>query len=126
MMSTGALLCLLLWLNGLVLGEISENFSKCLNFFFNDTPPTNQNTSRYVSATRTSTILPACMTLSTAYRCTLPTYSVLQMAQGLRTNGCTNHRHDYLIFVLQNIYIFIFYIKALLTHTYKNTKHTYI
>lgn len=40
MMSTGVLLCLLLWINGLVLGEISENFFKCLNFFYNDTPPT--------------------------------------------------------------------------------------
>ncbi|XP_036932053.1 endonuclease domain-containing 1 protein-like isoform X2 [Acanthopagrus latus] len=37
--STGALLLLLPWFGGLVLGEISDNFSQCLNFFYNETPP---------------------------------------------------------------------------------------
>lgn len=37
--STGALLLLLPWFGGLVLGEISDNFSQCLKFFYNKTPP---------------------------------------------------------------------------------------
>ncbi|XP_074504900.1 endonuclease domain-containing 1 protein-like [Sebastes fasciatus] len=38
--STGALLLLLLpWFGGLVLGEISDDFSHCLDFFYNKSPP---------------------------------------------------------------------------------------
>ncbi|XP_030251360.1 endonuclease domain-containing 1 protein-like [Sparus aurata] len=37
--STGALLLLLPWFGGLVLGEISKDFSQCLNFFYKRTPP---------------------------------------------------------------------------------------
>ncbi|XP_073342656.1 endonuclease domain-containing 1 protein-like [Pagrus major] len=37
--STGALLLLLPWFGGLVLGEISNDFSKCLDFFYKATPP---------------------------------------------------------------------------------------
>ncbi|XP_054454014.1 endonuclease domain-containing 1 protein-like [Anoplopoma fimbria] len=37
--STGALLLLLPWFGGLVLGEISNDFSQCLDFFYNTTPP---------------------------------------------------------------------------------------
>ncbi|XP_074529751.1 endonuclease domain-containing 1 protein-like [Halichoeres trimaculatus] len=37
--SMGALLLLLAWLGGLVLGEISKDFSECLNFFYERTPP---------------------------------------------------------------------------------------
>ncbi|XP_034546566.1 endonuclease domain-containing 1 protein-like [Notolabrus celidotus] len=37
--STGALLLLLPWLGGLVLGEISSEFSQCLDFFYDRTPP---------------------------------------------------------------------------------------
>ncbi|XP_010787699.1 endonuclease domain-containing 1 protein-like [Notothenia coriiceps] len=36
---TGALLLLLCWLGGQVLGEISDDFSHCLDFFYNKTPP---------------------------------------------------------------------------------------
>ncbi|XP_037317302.2 endonuclease domain-containing 1 protein-like isoform X2 [Pungitius pungitius] len=38
--SMGALLLLLPWFGGLVLGEIGEDFSQCLNFFYKETPPT--------------------------------------------------------------------------------------
>ncbi|KAL6117633.1 uncharacterized protein ACO6RY_15374 [Pungitius sinensis] len=38
--SMGALLLLLPWFGGLVLGEISNNFSQCLDFFYKKTPPT--------------------------------------------------------------------------------------
>ncbi|XP_076594852.1 endonuclease domain-containing 1 protein-like [Chaetodon auriga] len=38
-LSTGALFLLLLWFGGLVLGEISNDFSQCLDFFYNKTPP---------------------------------------------------------------------------------------
>ncbi|TNN77688.1 Endonuclease domain-containing 1 protein [Liparis tanakae] len=37
--STGALLLLLPWFGGLVLGEIGNDFSKCLDFFYKKTPP---------------------------------------------------------------------------------------
>ncbi|XP_034398693.1 endonuclease domain-containing 1 protein-like [Cyclopterus lumpus] len=37
--STGALLLLLPWFSGLVLAEISNDFSQCLDFFYNKTPP---------------------------------------------------------------------------------------
>ncbi|XP_039976276.1 endonuclease domain-containing 1 protein-like [Xiphias gladius] len=37
--STGALLLLLPWFGGLVLGEVSSDFSQCLDFFYNKTPP---------------------------------------------------------------------------------------
>lgn len=36
---TGALLLLLPWFGGPTLGEISNNFSMCLQFFYNETPP---------------------------------------------------------------------------------------
>ncbi|XP_070818991.1 endonuclease domain-containing 1 protein-like [Chaetodon trifascialis] len=39
MLSTGALFLLLLWFGGLALGEISNDFSQCLDFFYNKTPP---------------------------------------------------------------------------------------
>lgn len=38
-LSTGALLLLLPWFGGLVFGEISNDFSQCLDFFYNKTPP---------------------------------------------------------------------------------------
>ncbi|XP_038554686.1 endonuclease domain-containing 1 protein-like [Micropterus salmoides] len=44
--STGALL-LLLWFGGLVLGEISGDFSQCLDFFYNKTPPRGIKTAGY-------------------------------------------------------------------------------
>uniref|UniRef100_UPI0037E7FB3F endonuclease domain-containing 1 protein-like n=1 Tax=Semicossyphus pulcher TaxID=241346 RepID=UPI0037E7FB3F len=37
--SSGALLLLLPWFGGLVLGEISSNFSQCLDFFYQRSPP---------------------------------------------------------------------------------------
>ncbi|XP_042275191.1 endonuclease domain-containing 1 protein-like [Thunnus maccoyii] len=37
--SMGALLLLPLWFGGLAIGEISKNFSQCLDFFYNRTPP---------------------------------------------------------------------------------------
>ncbi|XP_070770018.1 endonuclease domain-containing 1 protein-like [Enoplosus armatus] len=38
-LSTGALLLLLPWFGGLVIGEISDDFCKCLKFFYDETPP---------------------------------------------------------------------------------------
>ncbi|KAL6117638.1 uncharacterized protein ACO6RY_15379 [Pungitius sinensis] len=38
--SMGALLLLLPWFGGLVQGEISKDFSQCLDFFYKKTPPT--------------------------------------------------------------------------------------
>ncbi|XP_039668994.1 endonuclease domain-containing 1 protein-like [Perca fluviatilis] len=46
-MSTGALLLLLPWFGGLVLGEISDDFSQCLNFFYEKTPPEGINAAGY-------------------------------------------------------------------------------
>lgn len=40
MTSLRALLPLLLWLGPLVVGEVSQDFSKCLEFFYKRTPPT--------------------------------------------------------------------------------------
>uniref|UniRef100_A0A671UYP7 Uncharacterized protein n=1 Tax=Sparus aurata TaxID=8175 RepID=A0A671UYP7_SPAAU len=37
--STGPLLLLLPWFYGLVLGEVSNDFSQCLDFFYEKTPP---------------------------------------------------------------------------------------
>ncbi|XP_071362896.1 endonuclease domain-containing 1 protein-like [Trachinotus anak] len=37
--STGALLLLLPWFGGLVLGEVNADFSNCLDFFYDKTPP---------------------------------------------------------------------------------------
>ncbi|XP_026185606.1 endonuclease domain-containing 1 protein-like [Mastacembelus armatus] len=37
--STGALLLLLPWFGDLVLGEVSKDFSNCLDFFYQNTPP---------------------------------------------------------------------------------------
>ncbi|XP_060935119.1 endonuclease domain-containing 1 protein-like [Limanda limanda] len=45
--STGALLLLLPWFGGLVLGEVSSDFSKCLKFFYNRSPPQGINTALY-------------------------------------------------------------------------------
>ncbi|TDH07602.1 hypothetical protein EPR50_G00107840 [Perca flavescens] len=45
--STGALLLLLPWFGGLVLGEISDDFSQCLDFFYNETPPKGINAAGY-------------------------------------------------------------------------------
>lgn len=50
------------------------------------------DTSQYASATRTSTTLPACITVSTVHLCTPPTYSALQMANGPLTLGNMNRR----------------------------------
>ncbi|XP_029298012.1 endonuclease domain-containing 1 protein-like [Cottoperca gobio] len=44
---TGALLLLLPWFGGLVLGEISSDFSQCLDFFYNKTPPKGIDASGY-------------------------------------------------------------------------------
>lgn len=46
-LSAGAMLFLLPWFGGLVLGEISEDFSQCLDFFYNDTPPKGVSASGY-------------------------------------------------------------------------------
>ncbi|XP_059201692.1 endonuclease domain-containing 1 protein-like [Centropristis striata] len=45
--STGALLLLLPWFGGLVLGEISHDFSQCLDFFYDQTPPKGINAAVY-------------------------------------------------------------------------------
>ncbi|XP_022078523.1 endonuclease domain-containing 1 protein-like [Acanthochromis polyacanthus] len=45
--STGALFLLLSWSVGLVIGEVGTNFSNCLNFFYNETPPTWDKAPRY-------------------------------------------------------------------------------
>uniref|UniRef100_A0A8C9X1R2 Endonuclease domain-containing 1 protein-like n=1 Tax=Sander lucioperca TaxID=283035 RepID=A0A8C9X1R2_SANLU len=45
--STGALLLLLPWFGGLVLGEISDDFSQCLDFFYNENPPKGINAAGY-------------------------------------------------------------------------------
>ncbi|XP_075959456.1 endonuclease domain-containing 1 protein-like [Anarhichas minor] len=45
--STGALLLLLPWFGGLVLGEISNDFSQCLDFFYNKTPPKGVSAAGY-------------------------------------------------------------------------------
>ncbi|XP_062250084.1 endonuclease domain-containing 1 protein-like [Platichthys flesus] len=45
--STGALLLLLPWFGGLVLGEISSDFSKCLEFFYDGSPPQGINAAWY-------------------------------------------------------------------------------
>ncbi|KAE8285915.1 hypothetical protein D5F01_LYC15584 [Larimichthys crocea] len=45
--STGALLFLLPWFGGPVLGEISDNFSQCLDFFYKKSPPTGINAAGY-------------------------------------------------------------------------------
>ncbi|XP_062282002.1 endonuclease domain-containing 1 protein-like [Scomber scombrus] len=46
--STGALVLLLPWFGGLVIGEISQDFSQCLNFFYNETPPQGIDVAGYV------------------------------------------------------------------------------
>uniref|UniRef100_A0A8P4KJT3 Endonuclease domain-containing 1 protein n=2 Tax=Dicentrarchus labrax TaxID=13489 RepID=A0A8P4KJT3_DICLA len=45
--STGAVFLLLPWFGGLVLGEISNDFSQCLDFFYNETPPKGINAAGY-------------------------------------------------------------------------------
>uniref|UniRef100_A0A3Q2PJR1 Endonuclease domain-containing 1 protein-like n=1 Tax=Fundulus heteroclitus TaxID=8078 RepID=A0A3Q2PJR1_FUNHE len=40
---TAALLFLLPWFGGLVVGELSKDFSQCLQFFYNKTPPAGIN-----------------------------------------------------------------------------------
>ncbi|XP_018535439.1 endonuclease domain-containing 1 protein [Lates calcarifer] len=45
--STGAPLLLLSWFGGLVLGEISSDFSQCLDFFYEKTPPQGISASGY-------------------------------------------------------------------------------
>uniref|UniRef100_A0A3P8TQ36 Uncharacterized protein n=2 Tax=Amphiprion TaxID=80969 RepID=A0A3P8TQ36_AMPPE len=45
--STGALFLLLSWSVGLVIGEVGTDFSHCLDFFYNKTPPTCVNAPRY-------------------------------------------------------------------------------
>uniref|UniRef100_A0A3Q2QQA1 Endonuclease domain-containing 1 protein-like n=1 Tax=Fundulus heteroclitus TaxID=8078 RepID=A0A3Q2QQA1_FUNHE len=44
---TAALLFLLPWFGGPVVGELSEDFSQCLQFFYNKTPPTGINGKEY-------------------------------------------------------------------------------
>ncbi|KAK5864790.1 hypothetical protein PBY51_016003 [Eleginops maclovinus] len=44
---TGALLLLLCWFDGQALGEISNDFSNCLDFFYNETPPTGVDATGY-------------------------------------------------------------------------------
>lgn len=46
-LSTGVLLLLLPWFGGLVLGELSHNFSQCLDFFYNSIPPTGFSANGY-------------------------------------------------------------------------------
>nr|XP_019962559.1 PREDICTED: endonuclease domain-containing 1 protein-like [Paralichthys olivaceus]BAU79666.1 endonuclease domain-containing 1 [Paralichthys olivaceus] len=46
-LSTGALLLLLSWFGGLVLGEVSRDFSKCLEFFYDRSPPQGFNAEVY-------------------------------------------------------------------------------
>lgn len=50
------------------------------------------STSRYANATRTRTGLPACITVSTALRCSQPTSSKQQPANDPKCLGCMNHR----------------------------------
>lgn len=45
--STGALLLLLHWFGGLVLGEVDKDFSSCLDFFHDRTPPQGINEAGY-------------------------------------------------------------------------------
>ncbi|XP_023272527.1 endonuclease domain-containing 1 protein-like [Seriola lalandi dorsalis] len=45
--STGALLLLLPWFGGLVLGEVNKDFSNCLDFFYYKTPPQGVNAPGY-------------------------------------------------------------------------------
>nr|XP_020450610.1 endonuclease domain-containing 1 protein-like [Monopterus albus] len=45
----GALLLLLPWFGGLVLGEVNNDFSNCLDFFYNKTPPTGVSPAGYES-----------------------------------------------------------------------------
>lgn len=51
-----------------------------------------RGTSQYASATKTSTALRACITVSIVPLCTLRTYSVIQMASGPNLPGCLNLR----------------------------------
>ncbi|KAM4586939.1 endonuclease domain-containing 1 protein-like isoform 3-T3 [Fundulus diaphanus] len=44
---TAALLYLLPWFGGLVVGELSKDFSQCLQFFYNNTPPTGIDGKEY-------------------------------------------------------------------------------
>ncbi|CAK6971941.1 endonuclease domain-containing 1 protein-like [Scomber scombrus] len=46
--SLRALLLLLPWFGGLVIGEISQDFSQCLNFFYKETPPQGISAGGYV------------------------------------------------------------------------------
>lgn len=110
MMSTGVLLCLLLRLNGLVLGEISENFSKCLNFFYNDTPPTGINKPEYK---------PICQRYRNKYHFAslydskrrIPLYSayILSLADGPRPKNKWMYEPQVWLHVLQDIYIYLFF-----------------
>ncbi|XP_070693526.1 endonuclease domain-containing 1 protein-like [Pempheris klunzingeri] len=45
--TTGALFLLLPWFGQLVIGEISEDFSQCLHFFYNKTPPNGISAAGY-------------------------------------------------------------------------------
>ncbi|KAG7230347.1 hypothetical protein INR49_024451, partial [Caranx melampygus] len=45
--STGALLLFLPWFGCLVLGEVSKDFSSCLDFFYDQTPPQGINGAEY-------------------------------------------------------------------------------
>ncbi|XP_028272252.1 endonuclease domain-containing 1 protein-like [Parambassis ranga] len=44
---TGPLFLLLLWLGGPVTGEVAQDFSHCLEFFYNKNPPTGVSSAEY-------------------------------------------------------------------------------
>lgn len=87
-LSTGALLLLLPWFGGLVLGEISNNFSQCLGFFYDKTPPKGISAAGYQ---------PICQRYKNQYRFAslyhrqhrAPLYSayILSPADGKRPNS---------------------------------------
>nr|XP_046262419.1 endonuclease domain-containing 1 protein-like [Scatophagus argus]XP_046262420.1 endonuclease domain-containing 1 protein-like [Scatophagus argus] len=86
-LSGGSLLLLLPWFGGLVFGEISDDFSKCLGFFYNENPPEGFSASQYQ---------PICQRYKNRYRFAslydrqrrAPLYSayILSPAEGKRPN----------------------------------------
>ncbi|XP_042348972.1 endonuclease domain-containing 1 protein-like [Plectropomus leopardus] len=87
-LSAGALLLLLPWYGGLVFGEISADFSQCLYFFYNKTPPKGISAAGYQ---------PICQRYKNQYRFAslyhrqhrAPLYSayILSPAEGKRPNS---------------------------------------
>ncbi|XP_077434892.1 endonuclease domain-containing 1 protein-like [Vanacampus margaritifer] len=86
--SIGALFLLFSWFDCLVLGEIHQDFSKCLNFFYKRTPPQGVNAAGYQ---------PICQRFENQYRFAgmyhrqrrIPLYSayLISSADGKRPNS---------------------------------------